>query len=175
MSANLIRKFSSQVSASGFKNLMNLWPPYRAAGIKLDYIGRDFRSLHVSMTLHWYNQNYVGTHFGGSLYAMTDPFYMLMLMHNLGRDYIVWDQAASIRFRKADKGKVSALFQLTETELEEIKQSVEKQGKTLFKKQVLIINRNLEIVAEVDKVIYVRKKTRDQAPFLARGRINSGC
>ena len=66
--------------------LLNFYPPYLGAGVKVRYISSDFREVRVSMGLKWYNRNYVRTQFGGSLYSMTDPFYMLMLMENLGRD-----------------------------------------------------------------------------------------
>ena len=80
---------------------INWWPPLLAAGISVRW-GQDYRSADVKMRLRFWNRNYVGTHYGGSLYSMTDPFYMLMLMENLGRDYIVWDKAAKIRYRNRD-------------------------------------------------------------------------
>ena len=83
----------------------------------------------VEMKLRPWNRNYVGTHYGGSLYSMTDPFYMLMLMENLGRDYIVWDKAASIRFRKPGKGKVKAEFRLSDAQLDEIRDKLTTQEK----------------------------------------------
>lgn len=110
------------------------------------------------MKLRWYNQNYVGTHFGGSLYAMTDPFYMLMLMNNIGRGYIVWDKAANIEFKKPGRGKVSAEFNLTLDEVNSIKDATDKNGKHLFEKTVSIQDENGEIIAVVNKTIYVRKK-----------------
>src|SRR5437868_13852984 len=82
---------------------VNLWPPFLGAGIRVKRIASDMKAIDVEMKLRWWNANYVGTHFGGSLFAMTDAFYMLMLMANLGRDYIVWDRAASIRYRKPGK------------------------------------------------------------------------
>jgi len=81
------------------------------------------------MKLRWWNANYVGTHFGGSLFAMTDPFYMLMLMANLGRDYIVWDKAASIRYRKPGKGTVRAEFRLTDSQLNDIREKLKRLPK----------------------------------------------
>ena len=83
---------------------LNFYPPYLGAGVKVRHISSDFREVRVSMGLTWYNRNYVRTQFGGSLYSMTDPFYMLMLMENLGRDYVVWDKAAHIEFVSPGKG-----------------------------------------------------------------------
>ncbi len=89
---------------------MTLYPPYLGAGVRVQHISADFRHVKVRMGLGWYNRNYVGTQFGGSLYSMVDPFFMLMLMENLGRDYIVWDKAASIDFIAPGKGPVFAEF-----------------------------------------------------------------
>jgi hypothetical protein len=83
---------------------MSFYPPYLGAGVRVRHISDDFRDVTVSMGLGWYNRNYVGTQFGGSLYSMVDPFYMLMLMENLGRQYIVWDKAADIDFISPGKG-----------------------------------------------------------------------
>jgi Domain of unknown function (DUF4442) len=79
------------------------------------------KAIDVEMKLRFWNANYVGTHFGGSLFAMTDPFYMLMLMANLGCDYIVWDKAASIRYQKPRQGTVRAEFRLTDAQLDDIR------------------------------------------------------
>ena len=77
---------------------MNAWPPFLFSGIRITALAEDYRHARVELRQRWYNRNYVGTHFGGSLFAMTDPFWMLLTMHALGRDYYVWDQAAEIRF-----------------------------------------------------------------------------
>lgn len=77
---------------------LNFYPPYLGAGVRVRHISADLRLVRVKMVLRWYNRNYVGTQFGGSLYSMVDPFFVLMLMENLGPDYIVWDKAANIEF-----------------------------------------------------------------------------
>jgi len=84
---------------------MNVWPPFLGAGIRVTRLQPDWRAIDVEMKLRFWNANFVGTHYGGSLYSMTDPFYMLMLIENLGRDYIVWDKSASIRFPSRAKAK----------------------------------------------------------------------
>ncbi len=106
---------------------INIWPPFLGAGIRVRW--RSNRDVDVEMKLRFFNRNYVGTHYGGSLYSMTDPFYMLMLMENLGRDYIVWDKAASIRFRKPGKGRVRAEFRLIDAQLDEIREKLKVQEK----------------------------------------------
>lgn len=159
MSANFIRRISGEKTPLWFlKFLGNIWFPYLGAGIGIEEINPDYLYVKVSMKMHWYNKNYVGTHFGGSLYAMTDPFYMLMLMNNLGRDYIVWDKAASIDFKKPGLGKVTAEFKMTAEEIVDIKAKVDQSEKYIFDKLVQITNENGEIVAIVNKTLYVRKK-----------------
>lgn len=138
---------------------INWWPPFLAAGIRVRW-GADHRSADVEMRLHPWNRNYVGTHYGGSLYSMTDPFYMLMLMENLGRDYIVWDKAASIRFRKPGKGTVRAEFRLTEQHLDDIRNRLGSQEKYEPVFLVEVRDEAGNLIAEVEKVIHVRRKPR---------------
>jgi hypothetical protein len=137
--------------------LINLWPPLAAAGIHVRWAA-DMKSADVTMKLRPWNQNFVGTHYGGSLYSMCDPFYMLMLIKNLGPDYIVWDKAAGIRFRKPGKGTVRAHFEFTEAELDDIRE----QLKTLPKYEPCftaeVKNEAGEVVAEVQKTLHIRKK-----------------
>jgi len=102
--------------------LMNFYPPYLGAGIRVRHISDDFRQAQVRMGLRWYNRNYVGTQFGVSLASMTDPFFLLMLLQNLGDDYVVWDKAANIEFVSPGKGRVYADFTITEQLLDEIRQ-----------------------------------------------------
>ena len=137
---------------------INVWPPFLAAGIHVKW-GADYRSAEVEMRLRFWNRNYVGTHYGGSLYSMTDPFYMLMLMENLGPNYIVWDKAASIRFRKPGKGTVRAEFSLTEQQLEEIRGKLTSQEKY---EPIFVIDVRDEagnVIAEVQKTIHIKRKT----------------
>jgi hypothetical protein len=137
--------------------LINIWPPLAAAGIHVNW-GADMKSVDVQMKMRPWNRNFVGTHYGGSLYSMTDPFYMLMLIQNLGPNYIVWDKAAHIRFRRPGAGTVRAHFQLTEAQLEEIRQILETQPKYEPSFLVEVKNSAGEVVAEVEKVLHIRKK-----------------
>src|ERR1700693_2935999 len=122
MSRNvLLRILGGTKIPAHLRRLVNLWPPFLGAGIRIRHIAPDMKAVDVEMKLHFWNANYVGTHFGGSLFAMTDPFYMLMLMANLGRDFVVWDKAATIRYRKPGKGTVRAEFRLAAAQLEDIR------------------------------------------------------
>ena len=138
--------------------LMCFYPPYIGAGVRVRHISDDFRDVQVSMGLGWYNRNYVGTQFGGSLYAMVDPFYMLLLIEQLGRDYIVWDKAASIDFISPGKGPVYAEFHVDDALLQEIRQQAATGKKCLPRLQVDIRDGAGELVARVDKTLYVRLK-----------------
>lgn len=136
--------------------VFSLYPPYLAAGISVDFISEDFRRVEVSMPLRTYNQNYVGTQFGGSLYSMCDPFYMLILMRNLGDAYVVWDKAAEIRFRKPGTGTVYAHFQLTESEIAEVRRRADEQGVVEPQYDVEVVDGAGDVVAEVHKTLHVR-------------------
>ncbi|MGJ7517337.1 DUF4442 domain-containing protein [Pseudomonas baetica] len=137
---------------------LNLYPPYFGAGVRVQRISDDFRDVQVTMGLGWYNRNYVGTQFGGSLYSMVDPFFMLMLMENLGRNYIVWDRAADIDFIAPGKGPVYARFNIDDTLLDEIRQQTAGGEKYLPQLQVDIHDAAGHLVARVGKTLYVRLK-----------------
>jgi len=143
-----------------FKALINWYPPYLGAGIRLARISDDYRDLLVQMKLRFYNRNYVGTHFGGSLYAMIDPFYMLMLMQVLGREYIVWDKAAAIEFNKPGRGTVSARFLLSDRVIADIRSQTADGDKYLPEFSVDITDDNGELVARGFKTLYIRRKQR---------------
>ena len=136
---------------------INIWPPFFGAGIRVKW-SADHKAVDVEMRLHFWNRNYVGTHYGGSLYSMADPFYMLMLMENLGRDYIVWDKAASIRFRKPGKGRVKAEFRLTDAQLDDIREKLATQEKYEPTFVVEVKDEAGDVVAEVQKVLHIRRR-----------------
>ena len=113
---------------------MNLWPPFLGAGIKVRSIAPDFRDVVVALRLGRLNRNYFGTHFGGSLYAMTDPFFAIMVVHNLGSDYLVWDKAGEIEYVAPGRGTVSAHFHLSGRCIEEIRAEAKAEAERLWKK-----------------------------------------
>ena len=148
------------VSPQTFRRLINLYPPYLGAGVKVEYISEDWRELHVSMAMRWYNRNAVGTHFGGSLYSMVDPHLMLLLMRLLGKDYLVWDQSARIEFIKASKQKVTSVIKIADEDLEAIKRHTANGNKYFAEFLLELRDENAELIAKVEKVIYVRQKRR---------------
>lgn len=139
---------------------LNLWPPFLGAGIRVKRIDPNWREIDVEMKLTRWNKNYVGTHYGGSLYSMTDPFFMVMLIENLGKGYIVWDKSATIRFRKPGTGTVSASFRLSGQQIEEIKQTLETQEKLERTFTVEVKDNSGVVIAEVDKLLYFRRKNK---------------
>jgi hypothetical protein len=147
-----------------FLRLINIWPPMLGAGIRVHWLDPEMRAVDVTMKLRRWNTNAVGTHYGGSLYSMADPFFMLMLIQNLGREYIVWDKAATIRFRKPGRGTVRAQFRLSDSDLNDIRTRLEKQEKYEPTFKVEIRDEAGELVAEVEKLLYIRKKQAKAAP-----------
>lgn len=140
---------------------MKWWPPFLGAGIHVKSFSDDFRDVVVELKLGRLNRNAVGTHFGGSLYAMTDPFLMIMLLHNLGRDYLVWDKSGSIEYVAPGRGTVYSHFLLTEERIAEIKAQAAAGDKVLPEFQVEVRHSNDDsLVALVRKTLYVRLKPK---------------
>lgn len=146
---------------SKYIKLINLWPPYLGAGIKIKEINSERTRFLISLRLTSRNKNLFGTQFGGSLYAMTDPFYAFVLVLNLGNDYIVWDKSASIEFLKPGKTKVFAEIQIPPTELETIKKEVDSIGKSTYTFETNIFDADNNTIATVTKVVYIRRKNFD--------------
>jgi hypothetical protein len=137
---------------------LNFWPPFLGAGIRIRRFAADWKEIDVEMKLRWWNRNYVGTHYGGSIYSMADPFFMLMLIENLGKDYIVWDKSASIRFKKPGRGMVFAKFRVSDEQISEIKQALDSQEKIDRLFRVEVKDETGTVIAEVEKLLHVRKR-----------------
>ncbi len=138
--------------------LLAVYPPFLGAGIRVHRLDGDAPGFEVRMKLTWWNRNYVGTHFGGSLYAMCDPFYMLLLIERLGPGYLVWDKAAAIRFRRPGRGTVRARFILPDERVAEIRRAAD-AGETV--EPVLgvdVVGDDGEVVAAVEKTLWVRRR-----------------
>ena len=138
--------------------VVNLWPPYVGAGIRVRYIAEDWSQVKVQMTLRWFNKNYLGTQFGGSLFSMTDPFYMLMLIKRLGPDYRVWDQRGEIKFIRPGRGTVSTQMAITDAQLDEIRRATADGAKHFASFDMSIVDTEGALVAKVRKTIYVRRR-----------------
>lgn len=145
-----------------FKLLLNVYPPYWGTGIVIKKVAPDFREIVVRMKMRFYNRNYVNTHFGGSLYAMTDPFYMLMLIQILGKEYIVWDKAATIEFLRPGKGTVTAAFNIDRDTISQILRNTADGKKYICDLTVDVKDEQQETVSRVVKTLYIRKKRADK-------------
>ena len=138
--------------------IMNFWPPLWAAGIRIDRVSKDQSEIDVSLKLTFWNRNYVGTAYGGSLYSMCDPFYMLILIKLMGPGYIVWDKAASIKFKRPGTRKVFAKFKVSESEIKEFKEQLKGLPKIEPVFMVSVTDSDGTVIAEVEKTLYIKKK-----------------
>ncbi len=118
----------------------------------------DYREVEVDMPLRWYNRNVFGSHFGGSLYALTDPFFVLMIAHNLPRDYLVWDKSASIDYVAPARSRVRATLRLSDADLETITRMTAGGDKHLHLFKVEVRDADDLVVARVEKIVYVRRR-----------------
>ncbi|RYZ66163.1 MAG: DUF4442 domain-containing protein [Proteobacteria bacterium] len=142
-----------------FKTLVNLAPCIRGGRGRVIRISPDFRRLTVRLRLWLGSRNIVGTIYGGSMYASTDPFYMLMLMQILGDDFVVWDKGCTIRFRRPAKKTIYADFEITQAMLDEVLVKDEQEGETSFTWPLSFKDKNGVTYSEFDKVLYVAKKS----------------
>jgi acyl-coenzyme A thioesterase PaaI-like protein len=154
--------------ASTFRRLLNLWPPFLCNGIRVLSLAGDWDEARVVLRLRPWNRNYVRTQFGGNLFAMTDPFWMLMVMHHLGRDHYVWDKAAAIDFVAPGREDVYAHFKLDGAVIDELRSAAAGGDKVLRWFETEIRTASGELVAIVRKQLYVRLKPRErEAPRAA--------
>ncbi len=142
------------------KLLLNIYPPYLGAGVRVTHVDPAWREVRVSMKLRWYNRNAVGSHFGGSLYSMADPHLMLLLMQALGPDYVVWDKAASIDFRRPGVGEVRAVIRITDENLETIRRETAAGDPYRPEFEIEILDGDAAVVATVTKVLHIRRRRR---------------
>ena len=156
----------SKMTPARLKQWTRWWPPFLFSGIRVLGIGDDWRSARVQLKLRWYNRNYVGTQFGGALFAMTDPFWMILVMENLGPEYVVWDKAAKIEFISPGRSDVHAEFRLREQDLTEIRTAAAGGEKVLRWFSVDVRDTQDTVVARVQKQLYVRLKS--DSPQVAR-------
>jgi len=146
------------IPAGVFRRGINLWPPFAGAGIRVTRVAADFREIDVALKLGVLNRNYFGTQFGGSMYAMTDPFFALMLLRNLGPGYVVWDRAGSIRYLRPGRGAVFAHFRLPAAAIARARRATAGGGRHEPTFRVRIVDADGATVAEVAKTLYVRRR-----------------
>jgi acyl-coenzyme A thioesterase PaaI-like protein len=155
-----LQRAADSLGYARFLKLLRFWPPYLGAGISVVHVAKDLSVLEVEMKLSPWNRNFVGTQFGGSLYSMCDPFFMLMIMMQLGGEYVVWDKSASIEFLKPGRGRVKARFEVPATLLEQLKRDTDAAGKINPKLEATIFDEAGQAIARVTKVLSIRRKDR---------------
>jgi Domain of unknown function (DUF4442) len=141
-----------------FKTLMNWYPMYFGTGGKILFWAGDSTELHLRLRLNIWTYNYVGTIFGGSLFAASDPFYMLMLFKALGSKYVVWDKSANIRFKKPSKTTLYAKYMITEEDFNRIKSAVAENGETTHNFLIQWMDKDQVVHAEIERQCYIADK-----------------
>ena len=152
-----------KISPNLMRHIMNWWSPFLGMRIHILRIAPDWREVSVRMKLSLRNKNIVGTHFGGGLFSMTDPFFMMMMMNVLGRDYVVWDKAGTIQFIAPGRGTVFAHFELSDAALAEVRDKTRHGEKFEPVYRVVIVDENGNTVAIIDKTLYIRQKAKSTA------------
>jgi len=146
-----------RLNHNAIKWFLNFWPPYLGAGIHVNTISKDWRYVQVSLKKRWYNSNYFNTAFGGSLYSMIDPFFALMVMKSLGRDYVVWDKHGEIRFITPGRAHVIAKFRVSQKEIDDIKETMAQNQRCEPVFTVDIIDTQGVLVAQAIKTLSVKR------------------
>lgn len=144
--------------------MFNCFPCFAATGAKVTYIAADYREVRVTLALNWLTRNYVGTIFGGSMFAATDPLYMIMLIKILGKDFIVWDKGASIKFLKPGKTRLHANFRISDADLQAIEETMATAHKMERTFNVSLVDDEGTPHATVDRLIYIRRKPGANQP-----------
>lgn len=159
----LLNRLAAAIGTDRFLKMLRVYPPYLGAGIALRSVDRDLTAIEVQMKLRLFNQNFVGTQFGGSLYSMCDPWFMIMLMHQLGDGYVVWDKSATIDFLKPGRGTVKARFDLPREKVAELKAEVDDKGKINTTFETVVTDSEGQAIARVTKLLSIRRKGRRTA------------
>lgn len=146
------------MSPRWFARLLNFWPPFRCAGIRVRHISTDWRQIEVELKLGLFNRNYMGSHFGGSLFSMSDPFYWLIATHALGREYTVSHKGGRIEFLKPARGRVRARFAIADCALADIRRRTADGSRDLPEFAVDIVDEAGEVVARAAQTLHIRRK-----------------
>jgi len=136
----------------------NLFPAFRRTGGRITYIANDWHEIRLKLPLSWRTMNGVGTLYGGSMYGSVDPIYMVMLINMLGPDYIVWDKAAFIRFKKPGRDTLFAHFHLSQDEISSIRTALNTEPSVERLYHIDLVDRQGVVHAFVEKTIYIKKK-----------------
>jgi len=141
---------------------VNWYPAFLGMGISVRSASEDFTRFEVRLRARWYNRNLFGTHFGGSLYTMVDPFYVFILTMNLGSGYVVWDKSAAIDFLKPAKGTITGVYEIGRERIDQVRAEVEAAGKGVFRFETDLRDEAGQAVVHVTKDVHVRLKDRSR-------------
>lgn len=141
-----------------FKYGFNLSPMYRRTTARVIEISDDLKDVKIKVPLSYKNKNYVGAIFGGSMFAATDPIYMIQLMQILGEEYVVWDKSATINYKRPAKEHIFCDFKFTDEEIEAIKKRVQTEHEITIEKTTYLKNSENTVFAEVIKILYIAEK-----------------
>lgn len=164
---NNVENFKARIK----RNLLNLFPPYWGTGAKAVFLSSDFKEVQIRLPLFWRTRNYVGTIFGGSIYASADPIFMIQLIELLGKNYVVWDKSSSIRFIRPGNKTLYARFLISDELLNKIKSDISEKQEIDLTLEVDFIDISGIVYAKVSKVLYIankgfykiKKQNRDKA------------
>ncbi len=144
------------LSPRAFRRAMRFFPPIRNTGVRVTHISDDWRHWKAELPLDHRTRNYVGTHFGGTLYSAADPHLMLAWMHILGPGAVVWDKAAAVRFRKPGRGTLHLEFEIPEAQVAQVRRRLASEPKFDLHYTLQWLDRAGDVVAEVDKTVHFR-------------------
>jgi acyl-coenzyme A thioesterase PaaI-like protein len=153
------RKIALAVNPRLLKFGMNLWPPFRGAGIRVRHIAPDYSQAIVSLRLGFTNRNYFGAHFGGSLYAMTDPFFAILATNRLGRDYTVAHKSGMIDYLEVARGTVTATLNLTDAQIADVMLKTASGQKYLPTFATDIVDDSGRLVARATHMLHIRRRS----------------
>ncbi|MGO1849091.1 DUF4442 domain-containing protein [Microbacterium sp.] len=139
---------------------MSLWAPNLFSGIRIRRFSEDWTHATVELHVNVITRNYVRTAFGGSMSAMTDPYFFMLVMHQLGRDYVVWDTRGEIEFVKPGRGVLTAEFHVSPENVAELRERAAGGAKVLEWFETVITDRDGDVVARVRREVYIREKKR---------------
>jgi acyl-coenzyme A thioesterase PaaI-like protein len=152
--------FKTRLMRWGF----NFFPAYRRTGARITYIANDLHEVRIKLPLTWKTRNYVGTMFGGSMYAAVDPIFMLMFIKLLRPEYVVWDKAATIQFKRPGRSTLRARFEIQKPELKAIREELERNSALDRVYRIELLDENGSICAVIEKTIYFKKKDTSELP-----------
>lgn len=131
---------------------------YRRTTAKLIDVSDDLHKVVITLRLNWKNKNYVGSIFGGSMLAATDPIYLIQLIQILGDDYVVWDKAVTARYKRPAKSRIYGTFLFSEEEIKDIKNKIAESHEIDITKTMNLIDEKQQIIATFSKTLYIADK-----------------